>query len=86
MRAETLSLQHGIWIDRQRLAEAGLHDQVQITVRRGEIRIRAARPKVAADRVGSDDPLLGLAGTLSGSPLSAEDVERELYDEEGSRP
>lgn len=32
----------------------------------------------------SDDPILSVAGCLSGKPLSAEEIEKELYGEERS--
>jgi hypothetical protein len=35
-------VQQGIWIDKQRLADAGLQDPLEITVQSGEIRIRSA--------------------------------------------
>lgn len=40
----TVTLQEGIWIDKERLAGAGLQDPLEITVYPGEIRIRAAQP------------------------------------------
>ena len=40
----TITLQQGIWIDKERLAGAGLQDPLEITVYPGEIRIRAAQP------------------------------------------
>jgi hypothetical protein len=39
---ETISVGKGIWIDERRLADAGLGDEVTITVRPGEIRIIGA--------------------------------------------
>ena len=39
---ETIPVRKGIWIDELRLADAGLGDEVTITVRPGEIRIVAA--------------------------------------------
>jgi hypothetical protein len=33
-------------------------------------------------RAGSDDPVLRVAGCLSGEPVSASEIERELYGEE----
>jgi len=39
-----VTVQRGIWIDQQRLAEAGLHESVEITIQPGEIRIRSADP------------------------------------------
>ncbi len=38
----TATLQHGIWIDEQRLAEAELRAPLEIAVESGEIRIRSA--------------------------------------------
>lgn len=46
---ETISVSKGIWIDEQHLADAGLGDQVAITVRPGEIRIVTA-PREASGR------------------------------------
>lgn len=37
-----LTVQRGIWIDSGQLAEAGLHDPLEVTVREGEITIRAS--------------------------------------------
>ena len=85
VRRETVSVQQGIWIDGQRLADAGLHDRLQIIVQPGEIRIRPAE----ADRISQGDaaqePLLELAGILSGSPLSADQIERELYGDQAGQ-
>lgn len=85
VRRETVSVQQGIWIDGQRLADAGLHDLLQIIVQPGEIRIRPAE----ADRISQGDaaqePLLELAGILSGSPLSADQIERELYGDQAGQ-
>ena len=85
VRRETVSVQQGIWIDGQRLADAGLHDRLQIIVQPGEIRIRPAE----ADRISQGDaaqePLLKLAGILSGSPLSADQIERELYGDQAGQ-
>jgi hypothetical protein len=36
---ETIAVRKGIWIDQQRLADAGLGDEVMIAVQPGEIRI-----------------------------------------------
>ena len=85
VRRDTVSVQQGIWIDGQRLADAGLHDRLQIIVQPGEIRIRPAE----ADRISQGDaaqePLLELAGILSGSPLSADQIERELYGDQAGQ-
>jgi hypothetical protein len=48
---ETVPVTKGIWIDQDRLAEAGLGDQVTITVAPGEIRIGAAAAQ-PSDRSG----------------------------------
>ena len=48
----TAMLQHGIWIDQQRLAEAGLQAPLEIAVQPGEINIRSAAP----DHGTSDEP------------------------------
>ena len=37
---------------------------------------------LAARRPDGEDPILRVAGCLSGSPLSAEQIERELYGED----
>ncbi len=37
-----VSVQQGVWIDSRRLAEAGLHDSLEIVVQPGEITIRSA--------------------------------------------
>jgi len=41
---QIITLQQGIWIDRQRLAEAGLGNELEIAIQPGEIRIRSAEP------------------------------------------
>jgi len=76
---QTVAVQQGIWIDRQRLAEAGLDDELEIAVHPGEIRIRSAHADTSCQTEVTDEPLLRLAGVLSGSPLSADEIERELY-------
>ena len=52
----TIALQQGIWIDKERLAGAGLQDTLEISVRPGEIRIRAAKP----GEPGGPDATMGL--------------------------
>lgn len=79
VKRTTVSVQQGIWIDKQRLADAGLQDRLQITVQPGEIRIQSAEPDSAAQGELADEPLLNLSGILSGLPLSGQDIERELY-------
>jgi hypothetical protein len=53
---------------------------LQVIVQPGEIRILPVpeETEVAA----SEDPVLAVAGILSGEPLSAEEIERELYTRE----
>ena len=43
MAEQAVTLQQGIWIDRRRLAEAGLQDPFEITIQPGEIRIRSGQ-------------------------------------------
>lgn len=38
-----LTVQQGVWIDSRQLAEAGLSDSLEVTVRQGEISIRAGK-------------------------------------------
>ncbi len=84
-RQETVNLQQGIWIDRQRLADAGLAEPLEITVTPGEIRIRPA-PAAPVPTQANGDPLLDMAGMLSGSPLAADEIECELYPDEAAKP
>ena len=51
----TITLQQGIWIDKERLAGAGLQDSLEITVQPGEIRIRAAEPREPRGPDGTRD-------------------------------
>ena len=44
--------------------------------------IREQLQEPVARVADTDDPILRVAGCLSGSPLSAEDIERELYGKE----
>jgi len=39
---------------------------------------------LGARRPDGEDPILRVAGRLSGSPLSAEEIERELYGEDSA--
>ncbi len=73
-------VQRGVWIDEQRLVEARLRGEVEITVRPGEIRIGSAESRQGDDEGAAKEPLLEVAGILAGSPLSAEEVERLLYE------
>lgn len=75
----TVELQKGIWIDDKRLAEAGVQAPLEITVQPGEVRIRSARLGAASGKEEGEDRLLALAGMLEGSPLSADEIEQELY-------
>ena len=77
-----LTVQQGVWIDSRQLADAGLHAPLEIAVQPGEIRIRSASPSTPAP--SADDPLLGLAGVLSGPSLCGQQIEQELYGSEAS--
>lgn len=46
--------------------------------------IREQLQEPAARLVDADDPILQVAGCLSGSCLSAEDIEQELYGKESA--
>ncbi|MFW5693458.1 MAG: hypothetical protein ACOCWL_04515 [Thermoguttaceae bacterium] len=52
----TTTLQHGIWIDQQRLAEAGLQAPLEIAVQSGEIRIRSATLDEGIRAAPSNEP------------------------------
>ncbi|MFP4396441.1 MAG: hypothetical protein ACLFTI_14385 [Anaerolineales bacterium] len=75
---EILEVQQGIWINERWIHDAKLGKRLQVVVRPGEIRILpvSEEPEAAA---ASEDPVLAVAGILSGEPLSAEEIERELY-------
>lgn len=75
MAEQAVTLQQGIWIDQQQLAEAGLCDPYQISVQSGEIRIRSAESKGATSPAASDD-----AGHLLKTD-AAWDVFRSLGDD-----
>ena len=77
----TETVQHGIWIDQQRLAEAGLEGPVEVVVGPGEIHIRPAAPEQPAK-----DPLLDLVGALSGLAISGQQIEQDLYAAEPAHP
>lgn len=79
VQRQTVTIQHGVWIDRQRLADAGLDDRLEITVGPGEIRIRSAESPDVRSNSENDEPLLQLAGILSGPPLSSAEIDRQLY-------
>jgi hypothetical protein len=76
---QTVSVQKGIWIDETRLGEAGLRGELEISVEPGEIRIRLASDGEYTPAETADEPLMKLAGMLSGSPVSADEIERQLY-------
>ncbi len=78
MERQVTTLQHGIWIDQQRLAAAGLEGPLVIAVQSGEIRIRSASAEAVRTQ-SSQEPLLDVAGSLSGPPVSTADIERDLY-------
>jgi hypothetical protein len=81
VQRQTVTIQHGVWIDGQRLADAGLNDRLEITVGPGEIRIRSPEPTDVRSNDADDEPLLQLAGTLSGPPVSSSEIDRQLYGE-----
>ncbi len=50
-----LTVQHGVWIDSRQLAEAGLQEFLEVTVREGEITIRARKlPDPAGPNAAGD--------------------------------
>jgi hypothetical protein len=69
---QAVTLQQGIWIDQQRLAEAGLHDPLEITVQPGEIWIHSGEPMVAPGPDTSDE-----AGQ-PGEPDATEQARRHM--------
>ena len=81
IQRQTVTIQHGVWIDGQRLADAGLDDRLEITVGPGEIRIRSPEPADVRSNNADDEPLLQLAGLLSGPPVSSSEIDRHLYGE-----
>lgn len=80
------AIQQGVWIDSQRLAEAGLNGELEITVQPGEIRIRMSEPKEDGPPVAADDLILRLAGTLTGPPCSSAEIDCDLYGDGGDEP
>jgi hypothetical protein len=83
---EILEVQQGIWISERWIHDAKLGKRLQVVVRPGEIRIlpvpeetEVAAASEGRDVPASEDPVLAVAGILSGEPLSAEEIERELY-------
>jgi hypothetical protein len=77
---DVLAVQQGVWINERWIRAAKLGTRLQVIVQPGEIRILPVpeETEVAA----SEDPVLAVAGILSGEPLSAEEIERELYTRE----
>ncbi len=80
---EVLEVQQGIWINERWIHDAKLGKRLQVVVRPGEIRIlpmsEKPMPEEPEAAAASEDPVLAVAGILSGEPLSAEEIERELY-------
>ena len=75
MTDQAVTLQQGIWIDQQRLGEAGLRDPYQISVRSSEIRIWSDPSERAAVPAAPED-----AGHFP-TPDVAWDVFRSLGDD-----
>ena len=82
---EVLEVQQGIWINERWIHDAKLGKRLQVVVRPGEIRI-LRMPGETAAAAASEDPVLAVAGILSGEPLSAEEIERELYTGDAATP
>ena len=85
---EILEAQQGIWINERWIHDAKLGKRLQVVVRPGEIRILPMPEKPMPEKpvpeeteaaAASEDPVLAVAGILSGEPPSAEEIERELY-------
>jgi len=81
VQRRTVMVQHGVWIDGQRLSDAGLDDHLEIIVSPGEIRIRSSELAGEQTNDASGEPLLKLAGLLSGTPVSSAEIDRQLYGE-----
>jgi hypothetical protein len=84
---KVLEVQQGVWINERWIRDAKLGTRLQVVVQPGEIRILPmpdeAEPEVLArgnDVLTSEDPVLAVAGILSGEALSAEEIEWELYE------
>ena len=86
---EILEAQQGIWINERWIHDAKLGNRLQVVVRPGEIRIlpmpEKPMPEETEAAAASEDPVLAVAGILSGEPLFAEEIERELYTGDASR-
>lgn len=82
---EILEVQQGIWINERWIHDAKLGKRLQVVVRPGEIRI-LPMPEETEAAAASEDPVLAVAGILSGEPLSAEEIERELYTGDAATP
>lgn len=79
------AIQQGLWIDSQRLAEAGLNGELEIGVQPGEIRIHKSGSSAVKSAGAADDLILRLAGTLAGRPASSVEIDRDLYGDGGDR-
>ena len=86
---EILEAQQGIWINKRWIHDAKLGKRLKVVVRPGEIRIlpmpEKPMPEETEAAAASEDPVLAVAGILSGEPPSAEEIERELYTGDASR-
>jgi len=78
LEQEVLEVQQGVWINEQWIRDAKLGTRLQVVVQPGEIRI-LPMPDETEAAAASEDPVLAVTGILSGEPLSAEEIERELY-------
>ncbi|NBD35589.1 MAG: hypothetical protein GVY30_06280 [Chloroflexi bacterium] len=82
---EILEVQQGIWINERWIHDAKLGKRLQVVVRPGEIRILPLPDETEA-ATASEDSVLAVAGILSGEPLSAEEIEQELYTGDAATP
>jgi hypothetical protein len=82
---EILEVQQGVWISERWIHDAKLGKRLQVVVRPGEIRILPVSEETEA-AAASEDPVLAVVGILSGEPLSAEEIERELYAGDAATP
>lgn len=84
LEREVLEVQQGIWINEHWIRDAQLGTRLQIVVRPGEIRILSMPGAQGAEENEArtlEDPVLAVAGILSGEALSAEGIECALYGE-----
>ena len=75
----TLALQQGVWIDKERLAGAGLQDPLEVTVQPGEIRIRAAKPSGPTESEAVWDVFCSLGCDAQAGRLSDPSAEHDRY-------